>query len=179
MAVRDKHVTDDTERRVLVLYALQQLGGAGQMQLIVLMDESKAMNYFDLHIALSSLHESGLIVPEPMLADTLWHLTAAGEETLKLYAERAALSLREAIDQAAAAFREPFRRERQLATLVSHEGGLAYHAQMELNEQGHSLMKLDLSVPTAAMAKRLCDRWPKQAGRLYELIVRALGEDEA
>ncbi len=172
-----KHIPSAFEQRTLALYAINLFESITNMQLIDFMSQAQVMNYYDLQAALYDLNENGLVTFRPVLADNLYVLTEEGKQALKLYQQRCAQSFLDKMDEAAQKSKAGYLKERTYSTLVSHEGEKEYHAHMQINEGEHSLLRIDVSLPTATMAKSLCDRWQERAQEVYEAILRILSED--
>lgn len=172
-----RHIPNALEQRTMALYAIDLFESITNMQLIDFLSYTRVMNYYDLQAALHNLNENGLVTSRPVLADNLYSLTEEGKQALDLYKQRCAQSFLDEMDAACQKFRESYQRQREYTTLVSHEGEKEYHALMQINEGEHSLLQLDISLPTATMAKELCDRWQDRAQEVYESVLRILSED--
>lgn len=173
-----EHVPGDTEKRMLLLYAVKKLGRVGNMQLIAFMLENGLMNYFDLQDLLHKLTEGGLLQKTAMPADILYAVTEEGEAALRLFGARTAKSLLNTVDEKAPGARERFRTERELYTRVCHEGGSEYHALMQINEMHRPVFSVDVALPTAEMTKRYCVNWPSKAQKIYDYIIKTLSEED-
>lgn len=174
-----QHIPSALEQRTMALYAINLFESITNMQLIDFMASAEVMNYYELQTALHDLHENGFVVFKPVLADNLYSLTEEGKQALKLYQRRCAQSFLDKMDETAQKSKAGYLKERAYSTLVSHEGEKEYHAHMQINEGEHSLLQLDVSLPTATMAKSLCDRWQDRSQEVYEAILRILSEERA
>lgn len=179
MAELPRHRLEETERKLLTLYAVKQLGPSLNLRLIAFMADGDLMNYFDLQTSLYELTEGGQLSREEALGDYLYRLTPLGEETLALFDTRVRPSLKEKAQALAPEHRQQARQEKERHARVHHEGKNEYHAKMGLSEGGFSLLTLDLSLPTAELAQRFADAWPKHAQAVYDFILHRLsgGED--
>ena len=178
MAEIPRHRLGDIQRKVLTLHTLKALGECSNLQLISFMVENDIMNYFDLQTALYELRDAGHAARTPLQADDLYQLTDAGEETLRMFLERAPQSLVDRVDEAAPSFRARFDEEREKSARISHEGQNEYHVTMEIVEQRMPLMRLDISLPTADLAARFRDRWAASAQDIYDFIIDKLAREE-
>lgn len=168
----------ELESKLLTLHALHELGPCTNLQLIAFMSQSDAMNYFDLQSALYDLAQRGQVIKEPLRGDDLYTITPMGEEAIALFLGRLGESVLFRVDEAVPAFREQMRRQKELFSSISHEGRNEYHAKMGITEGSMPLMQLDLSLPTAELAKRFSDSWQSKAREIYDFIIKALsGED--
>lgn len=178
MAEFPRHRLGDVERKVVTLHALHSLGECGNLQLISFMVENDIMNYFDLQAALFALRDSGQAVRTPHLADDLYQITEAGEETLRLFRSRAPDSLMNLVDTAAPGFRARFNEEREKSARIVHDERNEYHVSLAIVEQKMPLMRIDVSLPTAELAARFRDRWAANAQDIYDFIVGRLAGEE-
>ncbi|MDD4080374.1 MAG: DUF4364 family protein [Eubacteriales bacterium] len=170
----------EVERKLLTLYTLRALGPCTNLQLITFMGETEVMNYFDLQTALYELLTGGLIDRTPIQGDERYTLTPAGEEAIALFAQRAVTRDTDTIDEKAPAYKARWQRERDVFANISHEGQHEYHVAMGISDGGMPLMRLDLSLPTAALAERFRAAWQVEAQGIYDHILRRLsGKEEA
>ncbi len=170
----------EVERKLLTLYALRALGPCTNLQLITFMGETEVMNYFDLQTALFELIRGGLADKTALQGDERYCLTPSGEEAIGLFAQRAVTSAAELIDQMAPAYRARWQREREVFAGISHEGKHEYHVSMGISDGEMPLMRLDLSLPTAALAERFRAAWQQEAQGIYDHILSRLsGQEEA
>lgn len=174
------HVPSDTQLRMLVLAAMEQLGGATNMQLIAFMAQEELMNYFDLQQMLAKLLEGGFLHRTPLVGDVLYRLTPQGEDAVRLFEDKVPASLIARIREAAPRYAADFRAQREITARVAHEDGQEYHAVLAVNEYNRPIFSVDISLPTATMSKAFCDAWPQRAQEIYEWVMKRLaGGDEA
>ena len=164
----------ETERKLLALFAVSELGPCTNLQLIAFMAETDLMNYFDLQSALYDLTRGGQLLREPERGDDRYLLTPLGEEAISLFSQRVGTSVLETIRAAAPGFRVRLKRERELFAEISHEGRNEYHARMGVAEGGMRLMALDLSLPTAELAERFRGNGAQMARDIYDYIINRL-----
>ncbi len=168
----------EVERKLLTLYALRALGPCTNLQLITFMGETEVMNYFDLQTALYELLTGGMVDKAALEGDERFSLTPSGEEAIHLFAQRAVTSAVSVIDEKAPAYRARWQLEREVFARIGHEGRQEYHVTMGLTDGGMVLMKLDLSLPTAALAERFRASWQREAQGIYHHILGRLSGGE-
>ncbi len=173
-----KRQLGEVERKLLALYALRALGPCSNLQLITFMGETEVMNYFDLQTALYDLLVGGLADKTALQGDELYTLTQAGEEAIALLSQRAVTSATAIIDDKAPEYRARWQREREVFARISHEGQHEYHVTMGVSDGEMPLMQLDISLPTATLAKRLRAAWQQEAQGIYDHILRRLSGEE-
>lgn len=175
-----EHRLSDLEKQMLVLYALDKLGETTNLQLIAFFHETGLIGYFDLQPTLYRLRDGGQASAESLHGDHLYRLTDAGRQALGMFESALPASALHIIDAEAPAHRRRFTAEKQTPARIEHDEGQEYHAVMEVNEQKMNLMRVSLSLPTPELAKRCCDRWGKNAQKIYDLIIETLSaEDDA
>lgn len=178
MAEVPQYRLGELERKLLTLYALSELGPCNNLQLIAFMTENDLMNYFDLQTALYELTQRGQVLKEPVRGDERYTITPEGEQAIGLFVSRLGESALLKVQEAVPAFAEQMRRERELFASISHESRNEYHAQMGIADSGLTLMRLDLSLPTAELADRFRAAWADNAREIYDFIIKRLsGED--
>lgn len=168
----------EMERKLLTLYALRALGPCTNLQLITFMGETEVMNYFDLQTALFELIRGGLADKTALQGDELYCLTPSGEEAIHLFAQRAVTSAASVIDDKAPTYRARWRLDREVFARIGHEDKREYHVTMGLTDGDMVLMKLDLSLPTAALAERFRAAWQQEAQGIYDHILSRLSGQE-
>lgn len=173
-----QHRLTEMEARLLVLYTLEQIGPCCNLQLITFMAETELMNYFELQQTLYKLRDGGQVSRSLKEADDLYTLTQAGKEAIHLFIDRTHNHQLELIERVASDYRERFTKERELSVKVRHEQNDAYHLMLGINEMNRNLLTIDLSLPTAEMAKQLGDRWQEKAQVIYDTIIRELAEEK-
>lgn len=179
MAEIPKPRLGQTERMLLTLYALKELGPTSNLQLIAFMVEGDLMNYFDLQAALFDLCQRGQVIREALPGDDRYSISQEGLEALSLFYGRVAEGQLSIIHELAPAFKAKLQEAFEKPASISHAGRNEYHAQLGLREGGLDLLRLDFSLPTAELADRFCKAWPAKAQQIYELLLDALSGEEA
>lgn len=166
-----------TEQKLVTLYALDQLGPTTALQLLRFMVENELMDYIALQLSTAEMDEMGLLRKIPHELGALYAPSAEGYETLELFKKRIPHSRITCIDQAAPAWKQRFRHEKQvLADWVETPGG-EFQVRLKLMESELPLLDMTLSLPTREQANTFCARWPEAASELYALLMRTLGEE--
>ena len=78
----ERKTVSQGEQKLLILLALQQLGGVTQLQLLRFMVEEDFMNYFVLQLNLCELEEMGQVCMTHQLLGSLYELTEQGRYML-------------------------------------------------------------------------------------------------
>lgn len=166
----------DTENKLLLLYAVDKLGPLTAHQLLVFMVENDAMDYVSIQLGLAELVDSSLLRKAKHALGMLYILTGKGRDALSLFEAKVPHSRRTLIDSQVAAWRQRFKRERQMLSSFEKAGESEYIVRLLLNEQETQLLEMKISVPTHQIAQRFCDAWIQEAPGIYAHIMRSLGE---
>jgi len=174
--VFDVHATEEEDKLVL-LCALDRLGGCTQEQLLRFAVETELMSQFPFSLALESLKEAGFVRMSRHLEGELLVLTPEGRQSMELFASRIRASQQEKLDANCAAWRRRVLDE--LSTPASYEmRGSGYAVTLRALESGEEIFVLTLTAATKAQAKRFCARWSERAAGVYQSVLEQLGENE-
>jgi len=172
--VFDVHATEEEDKLVL-LCALDRLGGCTEEQLLRFVVETGLVSQFRFFLALSGLKEAGLVRESRHLEGTLLILTPEGRQSMELFAPRIRASQQEKLDQHGARWRR--RVQDELSMPADFEPcGNGYAVTLRALESGEEIFSMKLTAATKAQAKRFCTRWPQAAPYLYQTIMEKLGE---
>ena len=170
----DVHATEEEDKLVL-LCALDRLGGCTEEQLMRFAVETGLMSQFPFSIALSSLKEAALVRASHRLEGTLLHLTPEGRQTMELFSGRIRASRQEKLAKNCAVWRRRVLDE--LSTPAQYaQSGNGYTVTLRALESGEEIFSMQLTAATKAQAKRFCERWPKEAAAIYQSVMERLGE---
>lgn len=170
----DVHATEEEDRLVL-LCALDKLGGCTEEQLLRFVVETRLMGQFGFFLALGSLKESGFVREARHLEGMLLILTPEGRQSMELFASRIRASQQEKLSENAKGWRRRIRDEQQMpADWKETDNGFV--VTLRALEGGAEIFNLSLTTATKAQAKRFCERWPQRAPFLYQTIMEQLGE---
>lgn len=168
------HATEEEDKLVL-LCALDRLGGCTQEQLLRFVVETGLESQFQFYLALAGLREAGLVRETRHLEGTLLFLTPEGRQSMELFAPRIRASQQEKLRENGAAWRTRVREELQLPADYERSGS-GYAVTLRALESGEEIFAMTLTAATKAQAKRFCERWPQKAPVLYQTIMQQLGE---
>ena len=100
----DVHATEEEDKLVL-LCALDRLGGCTEEQLLRFVVETGLQSQFQFYLALSGLKEAGLVRQSRHLEGTLLCLTPEGRQSMEMFASRIRASQQEKLDAHGPAWR--------------------------------------------------------------------------
>lgn len=170
----DVHATEEEDKLVL-LCALDGLGGCTEEQLLRFVVETGLMSQFPFSLALSSLKEARFVRTSRHLEGDLLHLTPEGRQSMELFASRIRASRQEKLKENCAAWRRRVLDE--LSTPAQYvQSGNGYAVTLRALESGEEIFSMTLTAATKAQAKRFCERWPREAAAIYQAALERLGE---
>ena len=170
----DVHATEEEDKLVL-LCALDRLGGCTEEQLLRFVVETGLVSQFRFFLALPGLKEAGLVRESHRLEGRLLILTPEGRQSMELFASRIRASQQEKLDRHSAAWRR--RVQDELSMPAEYEpSGNGYTVTLRALEAGEEIFSMKMTAATKVQAKRFCARWPQSAPYLYQTIMARLGE---
>ena len=172
----DAHATEEEDKLVL-LCALDRLGGCTEEQLLRFVVETGLVSQFRFFLALSGLKEAALVRESRHLEGMLLILTPEGRQSMELFAPRIRASQQEKLKLHGAAWRRRVRDELSMPADFEPSGN-GYAVTLRALESGEEIFSMKLTAATRVQAKRFCARWPKEAPYLYQTIMERLGELE-
>lgn len=172
----DKHATEEEDKLVL-LSALDRLGGCTEEQLLRFVVENALQNQFQFYLALAGLKEAAFVREARHLEGTLLILTPEGRQSLELFGSRIRASLQLALEENGPAWRRRVRDELQMPA-DWRETDNGFIVTLRALEGGAEIFNMTLTAATKVQAKRFCARWPQKAAYLYQTIMAELGETQ-
>lgn len=170
----ERRTIPEAENRLVILYALNSLGSATDMQLLQFMTEFDMMNYFTLQLGLCDMEEQGQLRQHPHPLGSLLEVTDQGLYTLRAFDHRIPSSRRVLIDREAPAWRERFRWEQQTPADAYPLPGGAMCLRLCLMEGDASLLDILLVLPEGAPLAFVQQRWHKAAHQVYGGVTETL-----
>ena len=87
-------------------------------------------------------------------------------------------SLRDRIQNAYDRCRDDYRRAQEFPTDIRQTGRGEYQLRMRIMEKDMETMSVSLSLPDESMARRIGDKWPAIAEKVYRSLFENDGEAE-
>ena len=169
--------TPDLENKLLVLFAVDQLGPLTSLQLLQFLAEHELMDYITMQLTLGDLLSTGHLNSLPHALGTLYGLSPEGKESLWLFLRRLPHSTRSMVRNAVPEWKPRFQRETQiLSDFQRREDGM-YALRLRLMEKDAPLLDMTLTLPSRDLADRFSRRWPTAAPAFYGFLMKALGDD--
>ena len=173
-----EHRMTATEHKLAVLTILRLFGGLTDLKLLQFLTEEKLMNYFDMMFALNDLCAHGQCSRKEVPGGYRYTITPAGEEALALFQKTVPFSLRDRIQSAYDRCRDDYRRAQEFPTDIRQTGRGEYQLRMRIMEKDMETMSVSLSLPDESMARRIGEKWPAVAEKIYRSFFENDGEAE-
>ena len=166
----------DVENKLLVLLSVEELGPLTGLQLLQFLAENDLMDYITLQLALGELYGAGHLKKIPHPLGELFALTPPGRRSLALFSRRVPHSKQALLERTRSAWRERFRREKQMLAAFGprEEGG--YGLRLRLMEKELPLLDMTLFLESRGLSDRFSRRWPGAAPGFYGHLMEALGQ---
>ena len=170
----DVHATEEEDKLVL-LCALDRLGGCTEEQLLRFVVETGLQSQFQFYIALSGLREAGFVREADRLEGRLLLLTPEGRQSLEMFGSRIRASQQQKLEENSAAWRRRIRDEQQMPAEWA-ETDAGFVVTLRTIEAGAEIFSLRLTAASKQQARRFCERWSANAPFLYQTIIERLGD---
>lgn len=166
-----------TEQKLVILYALEQLGSSTSLQLLRFLVETEQMDYIEMQLAIAELTEASLLRRMEHELGMLYALSEQGMQALAMFLSKIPMSRRRRIEEESRTWKQLFQQEKQVLGDFRQQESGEYMVRLRLLEQELQLLDLQLSVPSREQANLVLTNWPRQADAIYAQIMRMLGED--
>ena len=131
-------------------------------------------DYFNLQQIMGELIDDGYVTRNTVRNKTLYRLSESGSAAIRLLERELAPSMRAEIEKYITDNGMELRNDIAVMSSYYQKDINCYVANMYVEEAGEKLLELNLTVPTAAEAERICSRWYKAHEELYPQIIRSL-----
>ncbi len=168
----------EVENKLIILYAINQLGSVTQQQLLTFMVENEFMNYIDLSIGLSELFDAGLLCKTDHCLGMLYSLSDLGRESLDMFLQRVPHSKIHLLEEATGCWRGRFQKEKQVLSDYAKQDDGSYLVRLQLQEHGQDLFDLHMLVPNREDAQMITEQWSDRADTVYRSVYSAFFSSE-
>lgn len=172
----ERRLVPASEQKLLILLALERLGGVTDTQLLRFMVDEDIMNYFVLRLNLCELEEAGQVRLRRDALGSLYEPTEEGSFALESFDSRIPASRREAMEEAVTRWKPRFRAEQQNQADAFPMKGGRQCLRLRMLEGDGALLDLSLTVTGRVTEGRLRERWQEAAQLIYTTVTAALSE---
>ena len=159
--------------KLMVLYLLKRMRTLTNAQISDFMLASGYADYFSLQKEFSELVESGLISQYVHNHSSHFQISEEGEVSLAALSSELTNSAREEMDAYLKENAGKLGRE-VAATADYYEFADGFKVSLALSELGDEILRLSMSVPSEAAARKVCDNWAELGDEVYEMLLTKL-----
>ncbi|MCL2866832.1 MAG: DUF4364 family protein [Clostridia bacterium] len=170
-----KRIEPPVEQRLLVLYALNALEGATDMQLLRFLTDTETTDYFTMKLALGDLENAGHVTRKHSLTGESYTITPEGGEALALFTARIPQSKRVRIDTGAPDWRKRLGMENQVAASAHALAGGGYQAELMIRDDKAFLLLIMLFFKTRRDAADCVRAFKERSDAVYAAVYEVLG----
>jgi hypothetical protein len=168
--------TPDLENKLLILFAVDELGPLTSLQLLQFFAEYGLMDYITMQLALGDMLLTGHLRSIPHALGSLYTLSGEGRESLSLFLHRLPHSTRTLIHSTVPDWKPRFARETQMLADFHRRDDGKYDLRLRLMEKDSELLDMTVALPTRDLADRYSRRWPEAAPEFYGFLMKELGD---
>lgn len=166
--------------KLALLFLLNELGvrcTAEQMNMIE--GDYDFLHYFNLRLSIDDMLESGLIdwryAPD---GNKAYGITEKGKVSLTHFQRDIPFSMRRRMSADAAQLKRIVRTESEYVSEYRKVAEGQYIVELRALEAGVALMEVRLNLPTLQQAVAISDAWSQNAGRIYQLLLQPLNNED-
>ena len=164
-----------TVYKLIILYILDRSeGDVTQPMMSTFLLESGYAHFISLAESYDQLEKQGLVRIYTEGDKRFMHLTEAGRETLGFFGARLSRQIRRQADEWLAENGHLIREERDVRAVYEHMTSGAYEVRMSVRERDVTILEVKLSVPDAATASAVADKWKEKNTDIYQYLIEKL-----
>lgn len=168
-----------TENRLILLYLASRFpAGIEHDEVVKLNMQYDWMLYFDLEQFLIELCEQKLLGLHDLENRHFYRVTAEGLNLLDMYRQRIPLSIRTAIDEFVRDNTQRIERQMEIYADYTCVSDIDYEVKLRIYEYFRPIMSMTISSPSEAHAKRICQRFQREAPEIFAQVVGRLTRDD-
>ena len=169
-------IHDMMDVKVLILYVAARASyPMTNQEIYELCYQDECLSYFDVCTAIPEMVQSGHL---RQADDERYEITDKGRNDGKLTEDSIAFTVRQRAENAVARFNRQLRRSSFVKTQVLPRDSGDFSVLLALDDEGGSLMTLELMAPNQRQAVRLGKLFERKAEGLYNLIMTDLLDEE-
>ena len=165
--------------KMIVLYMLKRCEvPLSKSQIYDFILEKEYTTFLNLQEVFAEMASSDLIKEKTVANRTYLEITEEGEEALKFFGNRINPSIKSQIDDYLKANSMKLRSEGSIIGDYQKTGENEYTARVIARESGHTLIDIQIPVPTEEMAQAICRNWLEKNQEVYQFLINNLMFDE-
>ena len=164
-----------TVYKLIILYMLDRAeGDMTQWMVSAFLLESGYANFVSLSESYAQLEKRGLVRVVADTDKTFLRLTEAGRQALDFFRDRLNAKIREEVDQWLLENGRQIRDEREVRAVYERMTSGVYEVRMSVRERDVTILEIRLSVPDAASAAAIADKWEEKNADIYQSVIEKL-----
>ncbi|MBO6241887.1 MAG: DUF4364 family protein [Butyrivibrio sp.] len=165
--------------KMIILYMLKRCEvPLSKSQIYDFILENEYTNFMTLQEVFAEMSSSELIKEKTVANRTYLEMTEEGEETLKFFGNRMNPAIKTQIDEYLKANKLKLRNEGSIMGDYEKTGEKEYTTHVVAMESGHTLVDIQIPVPTEEMARSICRNWQDKNQEIYKFLIDNLMLDE-
>ena len=170
-------MTDEvfTVYNLIILYMLDRAeGDVTQAMLSSFLLESGYANFVSLAESYDQLEKRGLVRIVMVGEKKFLHLTEAGRQAYGFFWRRLSPQIRAQADDWLRENGQKIREDREVTAVYEKMTSGVYEVRMSVRERNATLLEVKLSVPDAASAAEIADKWEEKSTAVYQYLIENL-----
>lgn len=170
-------MTDEvfTVYKLIILYMLDRAeGDVTQAMLSSFLLESGYANFVSLAESYDQLEKRGLVRIVMVGEKKFLHLTEAGRQAYGFFWRQLSPQIRAQVDDWLRENGQKIREDREVTAVYEKMTSGVYEVRMSVRERNATLLEVKLSVPDAASAAEIADKWEEKSTAVYQYLIENL-----
>ena len=131
-------------------------------------------SYFHLQEAISEMIDANLLETETIRNNTYYHMREEGQNTINYFDNQISDDIKVDIHRYLEENSYELRNEVSIIADYHKATSADYIVTCKVKESNSTLVNLELSVPSEAVAKAICDNWKKKNQDVYAYLMKEL-----
>lgn len=170
-------MTDEvfTVYKLIILYMLDRAeGDVTQAMLSSFLLESGYANFVSLAESYDQLEKRGLVRIVMVGEKKFLHLTEAGRQAYGFFWRQLSPLIRAQADEWLRENGQKIREDREVTAVYEKMTSGVYEVRMSVRERDTTLLEVKISVPDAASAAEIADKWEEKNTAVYQYLIENL-----
>lgn len=161
--------------KLYILYILQRIElPLTNAQITHILLENDLLDYFSLQQYFHELTESGLIASSFKEGLPYFVIADKGKTALSYFQSRIPSSITQNLDHYLSDKKDLLRKEQEISVSMEQNPTGDYQVHLQISDNENPYIRIDLKVPTARTARRICDNWKASSSDIYSNVIEAL-----
>lgn len=170
----------EVRHKLLMLYTLSEFKmPLTNVQFTEFIMELHFIDYFTVQQYLVELIEKGMIEVSESGSTPNYLISSQGLSALSFFNDRVPQDLKNRISKAVVIKRRSIYRDAEILSEYRQINDQEYIAHLRVEEHGHTLIDIELSLVTNRQAKDVCRKWKDDAPEIYAALIRSLIPEES